>query len=317
VGGGPEEGLGGTLAHKIRSSLTYYRDIAAAGDCEIRLHGCTLYASLFRYDNDILVNPHAWGEPGFGQPHPAPAQARRRPGRRPLHEQLRTSMGHGQTVARRGNLMATGRTEYLNDPEAPNPNSLVPAAGVLAVDPDGRVLLQRRRDTGQWAIPMGKQEIGETVTQCAERETHEVAGGQVLLVNRASWVEPTVLRRSRFPSHGHESPLLVCLLVSVGRSSSPVGQLARQALTVLRLSTLLAAAGILAPGMSASYQELSIAGPVRSRSGSQHEGSHRPVRRWSRIKDGCGGGGIRLAVRRSPLRPAAVRRSRRAAPRQP
>jgi 8-oxo-dGTP pyrophosphatase MutT (NUDIX family) len=61
--------------------------------------------------------------------------------------------------------MACGRTEYLNDPEAPKPNSLVPAAGVLAVGPDGRVLLQRRRDTGQWAIPMGKQEIGETATQ--------------------------------------------------------------------------------------------------------------------------------------------------------
>ena len=72
--------------------------------------------------------------------------------------------------------MASGRTEYLNDPEAPKPNSLVPAAGVLAVDPDGRVLLQRRRDTGQWAIPMGKQEMGETVTQCAEPETHEETG---------------------------------------------------------------------------------------------------------------------------------------------
>ena len=89
---------------------------------------------------------------------------------------LRTSTGHGQAVARTGNLMACGRTEYLNDPEAPKPNSLVPAAGVLAVDPDGRVLLQRRRDTGQWAIPMGKQEIGETVTQCAERETREETG---------------------------------------------------------------------------------------------------------------------------------------------
>ena len=72
--------------------------------------------------------------------------------------------------------MASGRTEYLNDPEAPKPNSLVPAARVLAVGPDGRVLLQRRRDTGQWAIPMGQQEIGETVTQCAQRETREETG---------------------------------------------------------------------------------------------------------------------------------------------
>ena len=72
-----------------------------------------------------------------------------------------------------------GRTEYLNDPAAPKPNSLVPAAGVLAVDDAGRVLLQRRRDTGQWAIPMGKQEFGETVSQCAVRETEEETGIRV------------------------------------------------------------------------------------------------------------------------------------------
>jgi 8-oxo-dGTP pyrophosphatase MutT (NUDIX family) len=68
------------------------------------------------------------------------------------------------------------RIEYLNDPAAPKPNSLVPAAGVLAVDDAGRLLLQKRRDTGQWAIPMGKQELGETVTQCAVRETEEETG---------------------------------------------------------------------------------------------------------------------------------------------
>jgi 8-oxo-dGTP pyrophosphatase MutT (NUDIX family) len=69
-----------------------------------------------------------------------------------------------------------GRIEYWNDPDAPKPNSLVPAAGVLAVDGQGRLLLQRRRDTGQWAIPMGKQEFGETATQCAIRETAEETG---------------------------------------------------------------------------------------------------------------------------------------------
>jgi 8-oxo-dGTP pyrophosphatase MutT (NUDIX family) len=69
-----------------------------------------------------------------------------------------------------------GRIEYLNDPTAPKPNSLVPACGILAVDDTGRVLLQRRRDTGQWAIPMGKQELGETPSQCAIRETLEETG---------------------------------------------------------------------------------------------------------------------------------------------
>jgi 8-oxo-dGTP pyrophosphatase MutT (NUDIX family) len=69
-----------------------------------------------------------------------------------------------------------GRIEYWNDPAAPKPNSLVPACGILAVDDLGRVLLQRRRDTGQWAIPMGKQELGETPSQCAIRETQEETG---------------------------------------------------------------------------------------------------------------------------------------------
>ena len=68
------------------------------------------------------------------------------------------------------------RVEYLNDPAAPAPNSLVPACGVLAADEQGRVLLQRRRDTGQWALPMGRMELGETPSECAVRETREETG---------------------------------------------------------------------------------------------------------------------------------------------
>ncbi len=63
-----EEGLGGTLAAKIRASLTYYRSIATTEGCEVRLHGTTLYASLFRYDDEILMNPHAYGEPASANP---------------------------------------------------------------------------------------------------------------------------------------------------------------------------------------------------------------------------------------------------------
>lgn len=72
-----------------------------------------------------------------------------------------------------------GRTDFFHDERAPKPNSLVPAAGVLAVDDEGRLLLQRRRDTGQWAIPMGRMELGETPSQCAIRETLEETGVQV------------------------------------------------------------------------------------------------------------------------------------------
>jgi hypothetical protein len=41
-----------------------------------------------------------------------------------------------------------GRTGYWNDPQAPKPNGLVAACGVLATD-EGHILRQRRRDTGR------------------------------------------------------------------------------------------------------------------------------------------------------------------------
>ncbi|SEU12203.1 NUDIX hydrolase [Nonomuraea wenchangensis] len=72
-----------------------------------------------------------------------------------------------------------GRVEYWNDPGAPKANSLVPACGTATVDDAGRILMQRRRDTGQWALPMGKMEIGETPSQCAVRETEEETGVRV------------------------------------------------------------------------------------------------------------------------------------------
>src|SRR2546430_1374987 len=63
-----EEGLGGTLAAKIRSALTYYRPLAGLDGCQRRLHAPTLYASPFRYDDEIMANPHAYGEPASAHP---------------------------------------------------------------------------------------------------------------------------------------------------------------------------------------------------------------------------------------------------------
>lgn len=63
-----EERLGGTLAAKVRASLTYYRELAGQDGCEIRLHPTTLYTSLFRYDDEMIVNPHAYGEPASLNP---------------------------------------------------------------------------------------------------------------------------------------------------------------------------------------------------------------------------------------------------------
>ncbi|MFJ9216556.1 XRE family transcriptional regulator [Streptomyces sp. NPDC102383] len=65
---GHEEGIGDTLAAKIRASLTYYRNLVHVAGCEIRLHDTTLYNSLFRYDEHLLVNPHIWGQPASANP---------------------------------------------------------------------------------------------------------------------------------------------------------------------------------------------------------------------------------------------------------
>ena len=65
---GCEEGLGDTLAAKIRASLTYYRPLLPEDGCEVRLHDTTLYNSLFRYDEDLLVNPHIFGQPASANP---------------------------------------------------------------------------------------------------------------------------------------------------------------------------------------------------------------------------------------------------------
>jgi 8-oxo-dGTP pyrophosphatase MutT (NUDIX family) len=68
------------------------------------------------------------------------------------------------------------RRDYEDDPNAPKPNSLVPAASAVVVDDLGRVLLQRRTDNGMWALPGGTMELGESIGDCAIRETREETG---------------------------------------------------------------------------------------------------------------------------------------------
>ncbi|MEW1721750.1 NUDIX domain-containing protein [Streptomyces sp. NPDC093109] len=75
-----------------------------------------------------------------------------------------------------------GRRDYEDDPNAPAANSLVPAASAVVVDSGGRVLLQRRRDNGMWALPGGAMHIGESLPDCAVRETREETGVDIEVV---------------------------------------------------------------------------------------------------------------------------------------
>ena len=53
------------------------------------------------------------------------------------------------------------------------------ARGVVR-DPQGRILLIRRRDNGRWAMPAGSQELGESILDCLKREVKEETGLDVL-----------------------------------------------------------------------------------------------------------------------------------------
>jgi len=68
------------------------------------------------------------------------------------------------------------RIDFYDDPEAPAANSLVPSVNVIVVNVEGAILLIRRTDNGNWAVPGGAIDLGESVAQAAVRETFEETG---------------------------------------------------------------------------------------------------------------------------------------------
>lgn len=71
------------------------------------------------------------------------------------------------------------RVDYYHDPSAPNANSLVVGSSAIVTDENGKILLQRRSDSGNWALPGGAMDIGETFAQSAVREVKEETGFDV------------------------------------------------------------------------------------------------------------------------------------------
>jgi 8-oxo-dGTP pyrophosphatase MutT (NUDIX family) len=68
------------------------------------------------------------------------------------------------------------RIDYYDDPSAPKANSLVPSVNVVVVNDAGEILMIRRTDNDNWAIPGGAIDLGESVAQAAVRETREESG---------------------------------------------------------------------------------------------------------------------------------------------
>lgn len=46
----------------------HYTPLALVEGCEVRTHGTTLYNSIYRIDDHMLVNAHLWGMNAYGAP---------------------------------------------------------------------------------------------------------------------------------------------------------------------------------------------------------------------------------------------------------
>ncbi|MGI5487975.1 NUDIX hydrolase [Microtetraspora malaysiensis] len=68
------------------------------------------------------------------------------------------------------------RIDFYDDPAAPEPNSLVPSVNVVVANDAGELLVIRRSDNGNWAVPGGAIDLGESLPQAGVRETLEETG---------------------------------------------------------------------------------------------------------------------------------------------
>ncbi|MER5772768.1 XRE family transcriptional regulator [Streptomyces sp. NPDC002039] len=65
---GREEKFGHGIESRCRLALLHYRPLASVPGIELRTHGTTLYNSLYRADDQVLVNAHVWGVNAYGAP---------------------------------------------------------------------------------------------------------------------------------------------------------------------------------------------------------------------------------------------------------
>jgi hypothetical protein len=58
---GVDEGMDDAMAAKIRNALVLYRPLRRAASAEFRFHQTVLYNSIYRADDQLLVNTHIYG----------------------------------------------------------------------------------------------------------------------------------------------------------------------------------------------------------------------------------------------------------------
>ncbi|MGN2640613.1 XRE family transcriptional regulator [Nocardia takedensis] len=85
----------GTVPARISNALSLVEPLAELDGVELRYHDTTLYNSIFRFDDEMIVNAHVYGAPGAH----APALHLRRLPDGDLFETYLTSFDHVWSVA--------------------------------------------------------------------------------------------------------------------------------------------------------------------------------------------------------------------------
>lgn len=65
---GTEEEFGHGIQSRCEIALMHYLALRDTPGIEVRLHGTTLYNSIYRADDEMLVNAHVWGANAFSAP---------------------------------------------------------------------------------------------------------------------------------------------------------------------------------------------------------------------------------------------------------
>ncbi|MFD9852261.1 XRE family transcriptional regulator [[Kitasatospora] papulosa] len=65
---GQEERFGHGIESRCRLALMHYQPLVDVPGIELRTHGTTLYNSLYRADDEALINAHVWGVNAYGAP---------------------------------------------------------------------------------------------------------------------------------------------------------------------------------------------------------------------------------------------------------
>ncbi|MET0190281.1 MAG: NUDIX domain-containing protein [Pseudonocardia sediminis] len=110
---------------------------------------------------------------------------------------------------------AAGRREYFHDPAAPAATAVVPLVYAVLRDDAGRVLLVRRCDTGDWELPGGRVDPGESASDALVREVAEESGLLVVPVSVAGVHSDPGHVVDGGPARGVYQPFAVCLRAEV------------------------------------------------------------------------------------------------------